>query len=803
MHMNLFALVIADTRLALRGLLRRPGHALGVVLTLALGIGVCAAMFSIVQGVLLRGLEFPDSSRLFVLESASTTGGGRGALSGAEAESLGEVPSLEAAGYYLWGGVTDHGGERPRMLSLISVGGELFRTLGVQPQLGRWLDLQDVNRDSGVVISHALWQERFGGDPGVIGQPFEIDWVRSRVVGVMPPDFGFPARGVDFWIGYDVERLRAEPALYQNARFMQGVARLAPDATAAQLARDLAAHSERLAEQHGAALRDWRLGAQSLLDSRVGQVRPVLLALLAIAALALAVACANVINLVVLRGLARQQELALHQALGASRMRLAVQVFLETLMLGVVATALGVLAAQLALRGFIGLADSAMPRAQEVGVDAAALLGAVGIGLGASLLAALLPALRLWRRPPGVALRAGDSRSTAGRSEIGRLLPVAACAVSVAGLATALLLAGSLRQLQNAPLGYSPDSVLVLNLFRDPDPGRGAYARSLVEALRELPGVTAAAAISSAPLSVFGQIPVDVQVQGREGMEPLRPRIRTASGPIEQVLGLRLLRGRWLEPGDHAEAEPVAIVNRSFVQRVFPSAEPLGQHLTLPPFGTPGERLRVRIVGVMEDARMVSVAASPEPEVWLPDAQYGVSSLALLARTEGEPGLLMSRAQQAVWEQQPQQGIYSGQLLSAQVDAQLAAPRFFARNAGAFALLALLLAAIGVHSVVAYQMTRRQREFALRLAVGARPRSLAGQVLGSGLRLGLPAALLGIVLGGVAAQLLRGTVVELDAALWLAPPLAALLLLAVVGLACLSSMRRALHVQPMSALRGD
>lgn len=792
-----------DLRLALRGVLRRPGHAMGVVLTLALGIGVCAAMYSVVQGVLLRGLEFPESSRLVVLASSSTTGSGSGALSGAEAESLGAVPSLDAAGYYLWGGVTDTTAERPRMLTLISVGGELFRSLGVQPQLGRWLDAGDANRDSGVVISHALWQERFGGDPGVIGQPFEVDWVQSSVVGVMPPDFGFPARGVDFWIGYDVERLRAEPALFQNARFMMGIGRLAEGADAGQLARDLAAHSEQLAQAHGAALRDWRLEAASLLDSRVGKVRPILLALLLIAGLALAVACANVVNLVVLRGLARQQELAVHQALGASGGRLATQVFLETLLLGVAATAIGALAARVALQGFIGLADSNMPRANEVALDATALLGVLAIGLVASLMAASLPALRLWRHPPGLALRAGDGRSTQGRSGIGRVLPVAACAVSVAGLAAALLLAGNLRELRNVPLGYDARPVLALNLFRDPDPGRGAYANGLVEALREMPGVAAAAAISSAPLSPFGQIPVDVQVDGRQSMEPLRPRIRTVSGPIEQVLGLRLQRGRWLDPSDHADAEPVAMINRRFAERVFPGQEALDQYLTLPPFGTPGDRLRVRIIGVMEDARMGSVAEPAVPEVWLPDAQYGVSSLALLVRAHGDPGALLAPAQQAVWSQQPHQGIYSSQLLSRALDAQLATPRFFARNAGAFALLALMLAAVGVHSVVAYQMGRRQREFSLRLALGAQPRSLALQVLHGGLRLGLPAAVLGVGLGMLAAGILRGTLVGLEGSMWLAPLMAALLLLVVVVLACVSSMRRALRVQPMTSLRGD
>ena len=249
----------------------------------------------------------------------------------------------------------------------------------------------------------------------------------------------------------------------------------------------------------------------------------------------------------------------------------------------------------------------------------------------------------------------------------------------------------------------------------------------------------------------------------------------------------------------------MALINRRFAERVFGRSDPLDQRLTLPPFGQGGERREFRIVGVMEDARLDHLSRPSEPEVWLPDAQYPVSSMAMLLRAAPgiDPGSLLKPAQQTIWAQFPQQGIYSTRRIAELRDQQLATPRFFARNAGAFALLALLLAAIGVHAVVAFQLACRRREFALRLALGAAPRALAGRVLATGLALGLPAAALGALLGYGFAQLLQSVVVGIDAGRWLSPALAAALLLVVVVLASLRSMRAALGVQPIAALRAD
>ncbi len=796
--------IATDFRFALRRIGRHPGYAMGLIATLALGIAVSAAMYSVVHGVVVKGLDYPHPDRLLVLKSAnSQIGGDAMALSGAEAESLIEIEQgIDSAGYYFWGGATYLGGETPRMVSGIHVGGDFFQTLGVSPQLGRWLVAEDGGADARIVLGHGLWQELFGGDPGVLGQPFPMAGMTATIVGVMPAGFGYPAEGVGYWIGHDMTDLRADVGLYQNARFFSAIARMRAGIAVDSAVEALHQHSLRLADAQGAALRDWQLRATTLLDDTVGTVRPVLLALLLIAALALLVACANAVNLVVLRGVARMQELAVQQALGASGGRLARALFLETIVLGVIATVLGILLAAVALRYFVGIGDSGVPRSGNVGLSLPVLVAAAAFGLLASLVAASVPAWRLRRVDAAGALRSGDTR-VIGIGGLGRALPVLACAVSVGGLAAALLLAGSLWKLERVAIGYETAPVLGLQLFRDPDPSPGGYASELIRTLRAVPGVAEAATMSSMPLSPIGAIPVDVTVPGRELREPLMPNVRTVSGPAHDVLGLTLLRGRWLGDGDHAGSEPVAVVNQSFAERVFPAQDAIGQTISVPPFGTSGARRSFRIVGIMADARMKSVLKPAEPELWLPDAQYWVSSITALMRAHSDPASLLQPAQRAVWALHPDQGIHLSPLLAALRDRQLRTPRFFARNAGAFAFLALLLSAIGVHSVVAFQMTRRRREFALRLALGSDSRQLAGRVLRSGYGLGLPAALIGAMLGLAFAQVLQSAVVGMDGAGVWATVVAALLLLVIVGLSCLRSVFAAVRTEPMLALRSD
>ncbi|HET6604305.1 MAG TPA: ABC transporter permease [Xanthomonadaceae bacterium] len=799
--------LISDIRIAARRLHRNPGYALGVVVTLALGIAVCAAMYSVVHGVVLRGLDYPEPGRLLVLRAANTAKAGEPMqLAGAEADSLGELGrSIESAGYYFWGGATYLGGQTPRMVTAIHVGGDFFDTLGTPPLLGRWLTAADQGAQGRVVLSHELWMELFGGDPDVVGKPFRMDWITADIVGVMPPQFGYPARGVGLWIAHDPAQVRADPALYQNARFFFSIARMKPAATPSQVAQELALHSRALADREGAALADWRLQATSMLDDTVGPVRPVLYALLTIAALALLVACANVVNLVVLRGVSRLQELGVRQALGASGGRLARIVFVETLLAGVLASAAGVMLAMAGLKLFVGLGDSGLPRADEVTLDFSMIAVAVAFGIVASVVAAAVPALRLRRIDAAGALRSGNARQ-AGSLELGRIsrvLPVASGALSVGGLAAALLLATSVWRLEHVPAGFEADPVLTLQIFRDADAEAAAFSRELLRRMQALPGVEAVATLSAAPLSGIGAIPVDVQVVGRDGEEALHPAVRTAAGPVQDVLGLELLRGRWFDEGDREGAEPVALVNHAFAERVFGGTDAIGEVVSIPPFGAGGARRRFRIVGVMADARMATLARPAGPELWVPAAQYPVTSIAVLLRSGSDPQLLARPAQAVLWALRPDAGIYQVRTLAELRDRQLATPRFFARNAGAFALLALVLAAIGVHSVVAYRMAQRRREFALRLALGSSPRQLAGRVLRTGYGIGLPAAAGGAALALVFGQFLRSAVVGVEDAVWATAAASALVLLLIVGIACARSVGAAMRVQPMATLRED
>lgn len=793
-----------DLRLAMRRLARQPGYCLGLIATLALGIAVCAAMAGVVHGVLLKSLDYPQAERVVVLRSANAGNGGEPMpLSGAEVDSLAEADGIAAAGYYFWSGATLLGGQTPRMLTMFPVGGDFFGALGVQPLLGRTLTPDDTGGSGRIVLSHELWQELYGGDPGAIGQTLRMDWISGEIVGVMPRGFGYPIRGEHLWIAHDPARLRADPVLYRNARFFWAIARTQAGVAPAALADGLARHSQRLVGEHGEALDGWSLQARPLLEETVGAVRPVLYALFAIALLALLVACANAVNLVALRGIARRHELGVHQALGASGGQLARGAFAETALLGLAASVLGVGLAWIALRGFVGLSDSDLPRAEDVALDWPVALAAAGFGLLCSLLAAALPAWRLRRHDPLEALRSGHARTTGQLGTGGWLLPMIACAVSVGGLSAALLLLQYVRQLEHVPLGWQPQGVHSMQLFRDPEPQAGEYTRTLIERMRALPGVGAAATMSAQPLSAMGAIPVDVLVEGREQREPLRPKVRTVAGPVQDVLQLELRRGRWLDARDVAGAEPAALVNQRFADSVFAGGDAIGQVVAIPPFGRGGERIRFRIVGVMADARMQRVAEPAVPEIWLPDAQYWTSSVALLTRTSVPPASIDAAARTAFWELHPQQGVHASGPLVEEVDYQLAQPRFFARNASMFALLTLALAAVGLHSVIAWGMARRRREFALRLALGSAPRALAQRVLGHGYALAVPALAVGATLGWGFSRALEGALVGVEGAPLASIGIAALLLLATVALASARSVAAALRVQPMAVLRQD
>lgn len=796
-------------RLAWRQLRQHPGYSLGVILTLGLGFAVVAAMASAFYGVAAKPLHYPAGERLLWLSSQDTVRQlPPGMLSGAEANAgLAPSQTLEAFGSFYWNGATYIGTEgTPRVLTGANVGGEFFEVFGLQPVLGRVLRPDDSSDK--MVLGHQAWLDLTGGDPEVVGRTLKFEGFSAEVVGVMPPAFDVPARGLAFWSPIDVAAARQNTTLFEQARFYAGVARARPGVSLAQVNAELKARSRTLATAHPGSHASWSLRAEDWKQRLVGGVQPVLLALLLVGALVLLIAVGNTVNLMVARGLARLGEWTVRQALGASQRRLHRQLLVETLLLVSLAFALGLALAWSGLKLWIGLGDSGLPRAAEVGLDPPVVGSLLGTGLLVALLASALTLLPLLR---GIDLHQLRARGM-GTSRLGwlglvaRLLPGLGVALSTAALGTAVVVALSVDRLGQVTLGFTTAPVAVAHGFVAGGPeqvdAQRAFATQLLESARRS-GASRVALMSSPPLSGIGFIPVDVQRVGSDQNLPQQPILRTVQGDPLALLDIPLLAGRALAATDRAGAPQVAMVSRAFALAAFGREAPLGERVRIPPFGTSGELLEFEIVGVFGDVRSRAAAAEFQQEIWLPYGQYTTNSIALLGGGGLPAAALVKPLQEAIWRVDPRQGVYRAYTLDDELGRELATPRFFARNAGGFALLALLLGTIGIYGVVAFDLARRQRDLALRAALGAGSRQLSGWIVGQGLRTLLLGLTLGAALGWMLIALVRHQLFGVADAGTGALTAAALLVAAATLTVCWWLGRQAGRTDPMLALRHD
>jgi len=795
-----------DLRLSLRRLAQSPGFSLATISMLGLGIALSVAMFGVVRGVLLGSLPYPDSDRVVVVGARNLEQGvSNGLLTPAEALRLaGADGPFEAFGYYTWGGLTVLGDQRPREFETVNVSAGFFPALGVQPLLGRWFSAEEYAAGSdAVVLSHHEWQRLLGGDPQAVGRSIDTPDGRLRVVGVMPAGFDTPDHTVGAWRPFDPfnAAAKAQPWFW-NARYVQAIARLPADREVGVVVQRLDALAAEVRAQYSMPDQGWQLRPTPVLDVLIGEVRPVLWGSLGVALLVLLIGCANVAILVDARQVARRHEQALAQALGASRGRLYGGLLLEIGLLTLAAVALGVGLAWLGIDALRELARDSLPRVDAIAIDSSVLAFAVALGLLLPFIAVVAGSLRL-RGEASEAIRGGGKGVVAG-SHAGRRssLPALGVALSTISLAAAGGLLLSLMKLQQVDPGFRSEHVHALQVFRAG--GRSQwlpFATEMQARLAALPGVEAVALSTSTPLSPIGSFNIDLQVRGRAQPEPFQVGLRRVSPGYLDLLGIPLVAGRGIEAADGAGSEPVAVINQTLARRVFGAASPLDQSIGLP-LGQ-GERVYYRVVGVMADARNDGLRSASAPELLVSFAQAPWVGMTFLVRTaRALPGIEQQMAEQ-VWAIDPQEAISRQFTLQGEIDAQLRAARFFARTVGAFALAALLLAALGVYAVAALQQQRRVGEFGLRLAVGARPLALALQVLREALRTVAFGLVLGLVGAWAALRLLQAQLFGIDGA----QPLVLGSGVAVLGLAALCAALlpawRAARVQPMQALRWE
>ena len=800
---------LQDVRYALRLIRRSPGFAVVSILTIALGVGANTAMFSIVNGVLLRPLPYADAGRLVrisLVNPAQEITDGRFSVPEvsdwrARSRSLTSFAGSVSIPMILTGE-----GEPSEHQAAITVG-DLFGTVGVPARLGRTLT-DDDHRQAlrNAVISDRLWA-RFGRDPNIIGRRIVMGNLTSTVVGVMPADFHYPASDTDFWVPESVLPEQALGPRIRSQRQFEGIARLAPGVTVEQAQQESNTIAAQLAAEFATTNKGWTAArVQPLRDTIVGNVDTALLVVLAVVGIILLIACANLANLLLARGTARSHELATRVALGARRMRIARQLLTESLVLGLVGGVLGLALSWWGVQTLLALSADTLPRVDEVRLDARVIGFGLALAVVTSLLFGVLPAIRASQAD--VQQRMGGGRGfVGGGGRLRSVLVVAQVALAVVLVIGAGLMARSFLQLRSVDPGFDADRVLAVTIQYNLAGTTGNIGAHLVQRREQilqriaaLPGVEAAGTIQQLPLldNCRDQL-VFIKADGTAAPDgsPLRAPNCLVSPGYLRAMRIPLVRGEPL-PEQWPEGAPFPfLISEAAARRFWPGQDPLGQIVRANYGG------RATVVGIVGDVRQQGLAQDPPPVVYFNQRTAPRILTTIVARTAGDPLLLAGPIRGAVREIDPNQPIRRLATLDDVMSESIARDRFFTLLFGTFGALALVLSAVGVYGVLAYSVGQRTREIGVRMALGAH----AGTLLRMVLREGLVLVFIGVVLGGVGAlaltrvlehQLFR--VSARDPLTFVAAPV---VLVAVALLACYLPARRATQIEAVIALRGD
>jgi putative ABC transport system permease protein len=810
-----------DLRFALRALRRNPGFSATAVLTLALGIGAATAMFSVVNGVLLRPLPVQEQDRVLVawLEHRE-----RGEFMHIpvrytnlrEMEQQGGAFEGLAGVWYsgAWPKVMADRGQ-PLAPKQTWVTGDFFRVLGVTPALGRVLLPEDdvVGAPPVMVISYPFWQRQFGGDPSVIGHTLRWNDKNVTVVGVAPRGFDFP-RGAEVWVP-PVPIMPAtldESAGEDKAVLFDVVGRLRPGVTPEQARAELAAYMRRTDPERAEALRGLVPVVTPLSELIVGEVRPALLILSAAVALVLLLACVNVANLLLLRGSVRGQELAIRSALGAGRWRIARQLLVESGVLALLGGVLGALISVGAVRVLVALAPPELPRLESIQPDGRVFAFAAVVTLAAALLAGLAPAIWTAVGEPGASLRSGARVDPGGRRVrvVRQALVVGQVALALLVLAGAGLLIRSLYELQRVEMGFAKDHLLIVRTHLPPERS-GTREQKLARLDRVLsevgavPGVRAVTSVAAGPFSGTGGVDAlytgEGQSEGERAMNPWANLEMVGPGHF-RTMGIPIRRGRGFTEQDREEAAPVAVVSEALAEHTWPGADPIGQRIKIGGPETPQPWRTV--VGIVPETRYRELV-TPRPTLYLPYTQFGGPwvPVNLVLRTYINPAAVIPAVRSALREIDPELVVTDARSMHEHLAAPLARPRFSAVLLGMLAAIAVLLAAVGIYGVMAAFVRQRTHEIGVRLALGARTGDIRGMILRQGMLLLFLGTAIGIVAALAGTRVLAAILFEISPTdpATLAAAAGALILVGVA--AFYLPVRRATRVDPMVALRAE
>jgi putative ABC transport system permease protein len=799
-----------DLRYGVRKLRKSPGFSLVAVMTLALGIGANTAIFSVVNAVLLRPLPFDQSEQLVRVfgTNARRSNFSRPHSYLNFSDLRAQNQSFEAMAAYT--GVTSalSGADAPEQITGVISSGDMFRVLRAKPLMGRLLAPED-ERPGGsavAVISHGLWQRRFGSDPGIVGRVIKLDGREREIVGVTPPDFSFEfvTGAANFWIPIDPA---ANEYRQRGAIFLEAIGRLKPGVSVEQASADLGVVASRLEQQYQDSNAGIGVRLTSAQEELVGDVRPTLLVLLGAVGFVLLIACANVANLLLARSAGRHREIAVRTALGAWRGRIVRQLLTESLLLAFAGGLLGLLFALWGVKLLSAFVPENVPRFSETSTD----LRVLGFTLGASVLTGLLfglaPALQSSRLDLNEALKEGGRGGTdgRGRTRVRSLLIVSEVALSLVLLIGAGLLIKSFVKLRNTNPGFDSSNTLTASLSLAPvrydtDEKVNDFYRRLVEQVRTLPGVESVGAVTPLPLS-DNSYAFSFSVVGQPPLPPGQRQSASArfvTADYFRAQGVPLRAGRVFTEADKAGAPGVIIVNEAFARRYLPDVEPLGQRLRLGINNIEGE-----IVGVVGDIRGSSLATPGPPEYYVPAEAVGFGDTTLVVRTSTDPTSLAPALQQIVSEMDKELPLYDVRTMESLVAHSVARQRFSMALVGVFAVLAMLLSAVGIFSVMSSLVAQRTHEIGIRMALGARPGDILSMVIRQGIALTLAGVVLGLAAAVALTRLMSGLLYEVSATDPVVYGGITVLLAAVALLACYVPARRATKVDPLIALRYD
>ncbi len=812
--------LVADFRFGLRILLRNPGFTLAAIVVLALGIGANTAIFSIVNAVLLRPLPYEDASRIMqvwhVPPAKSFPGMTLFSVSPANyLDWQSQNRSFEQMAAYGFESFNVGGGERPEAIRGAAVAPGFFSILRVQTVLGRTFSLEEDRPGQGhvVILGHTLWRDHFAADTGIVGRNVLLDGQTYTVVGVMPPKFKFPA-WAELWV--PLAWSNEKRAVRGNHNYMV-IGRLKPEVAVQQAKADLSAISLRLEQQYPEDDKGWGATVVPLREEISGDVRPALLVLLGAVAFVLLIACANVANLVLAKTLARKKEIAIRTSLGASRAAVLRQILAETLLLSLAGGALGLFLARFCITLIQKFLTDRLPSSTEITLDAPVLAFTVFLALLAGILAGLLPAMRFTRTDVNEALKQGQNRgsSDSSGSKTRGLLVVSEVALSLVLLIGAGLMIRSLLRLSSVQPGFDPNNVLTARLtvpgtkFSSPAAQISFYDQVLRQ-VRATPGVESAGLIDSLPIDDGGSHqPVAVEGQPVVPMaDQPEVDVRMISPGYLHAMRIPVLRGRDLNDADVAGRPPVVFISESMAKRFWPNENPIGKHITLTFF--PG--VVREVAGVVGDVKQDSLDQTrPVETLYWPLSQLTVPpseawrsfGMSLVVRTSADPASATSGVTSAVHQVDPETPVVGVVTMQCLISASLSPQRFNVLLLGAFAGLALVLAAVGIYSVLSYSVRRRVREIGIRMALGATPSDVLQMVVADGMK----PILLGVALGLAIAFALSRVVTSLIYGVRATDPLTfagvALLLVAVGLLATILPAHRATRVEPVRTLREE